>query len=102
MWVFLYICGMEEVKPKVGGYLYCHTPVVMKNGRDQGKMATIKGKHYRILDIVGRRLYIRDNLGHTHSFTTDDFNEWFKYSDKVIRNIQKSVDNIIENDDFWS
>ena len=93
---------MEEVKPKVGGYLYCHTPLAMKNGEHQGKIVVVKGKHYKIMSRNLSVMYIKDELGHKHGFPIKDFDEWFIYSDKVLRNIQKSVDNIIENDDFWS
>lgn len=92
---------MEEVKPKVGGYLYCHTPLAMKNGEDQGKMAVVKGRHYKIKNIYMSIMYIKDELGNKHGFPIKDFNEWFIYSDKVLRNIKKSVDSIIDNNEFW-
>lgn len=92
---------METKSYKVGGYLYCIKPVIMKNGKLQGKAVTKVGKHYKILDVTKKRFYIRDDNKHSHSFDFEDYSEWFIYTEKIIRGVNKIVDEIIDNDVFW-
>jgi hypothetical protein len=99
---FLYICGMEKRKKyKTGGYLYCIKPVVMKNGPHQGKAVTKRGKNYRISMIVDEKFYILDETNRSHSFCFKDYEEWFIHTKKIIKGLNKIVDEIIDNDVFW-
>lgn len=92
---------MEKRKYKVGGYLYCIKSVVMKNGLFQGKAVTKVGKNYRVMMVVDKKFYITDETGRSHSFGFEEHKEWFIHTEKMIRGVNKIVDEIIDNDVFW-
>ena len=97
---FLYICVMEKQIYKVGSYLYCIKPVVMKNGKNQGKNVTKLNKNYQIVSIAHDRFYIVDEIKTSHSFDFQGYVEWFIYTDKKIKDLDKFVDEIINGDVF--
>jgi hypothetical protein len=73
----------ENLKPEVGGYLYCHTNVVM----DDGFVAETKGQFYKIISIKYDELTIRCNDGSEHIFSMipyeDYYGIWFDLVDTI-------------------
>jgi hypothetical protein len=83
--------------PKVGDFLFCHTPLVME---DDGEVCTIKGKSYEIITIfkVTKDLEIMSEcFNHTFSSETDSdywYGIWF---DLITKEEKDKISGIIDN-----
>lgn len=65
--------SVEQPKPKVGDYLYCHKNLVME---DDGLIEATEGKMYPIIRVGNYGVYIKNNSGDEHKFSTDPEENW--------------------------
>jgi hypothetical protein len=65
--------SVEQPKPKVDDYLYCHNNVVME---DDGLIEATEGKMYPIISVGKNGVYIKNNSGDEHKFSTDPEEDW--------------------------
>ena len=65
--------SVEQPEPKVGDYLYCHRNVVME---DDGLIEATEGKMYPIIRVGNYGVYIKNNSGDEHKFSTDPEENW--------------------------
>jgi hypothetical protein len=67
--------SVEQPTPKVGDFLYCHTPVIMEDFGDEE--ATV-GKFYPIIEVSQNknRVEILNNSKTEHAFSIDPEEDW--------------------------
>jgi hypothetical protein len=65
--------SVEQPKPKVGDYLYCHKNLVMQ---DDGLIEATEGKMYPIIRVGNYGVYIKNNSNGEHKFSTDPEENW--------------------------
>lgn len=65
--------SIEQPKPKVGDYLYCHKNLVME---DDGLIEATEGKMYPIIRVGFYSMIIKNNSGGEHKFSTDPEENW--------------------------
>lgn len=65
--------SVEQPKPKVGDYLYCHRNVVME---DDASIEATEGKMYPIISVGKNGVYIKNNSNGEHKFSTDPEENW--------------------------
>jgi len=65
--------SVEQPKPKVDDYLYCHNNVVME---DDGLIEATEGEMYPIISVGKNGVYIKNNSGDEHKFSTDPEEDW--------------------------
>jgi hypothetical protein len=83
--------------PKVGDFLFCHTPLVME---DDGEVCSIKGKSYEIITIFKETKDLQimsECFNHTFSSETDS-NYWYGiWFDLITKEEKDKISGIIDN-----
>jgi len=83
--------------PKVGDFLFCHTPLVME---DDGEVCSIKGKSYEIITIFkdSKNLQIMSECYH-HTFSNEtDSDYWYGiWFDLITKEEKDKISGIIDN-----
>lgn len=85
--------NIETLKtPKVGDFLFCHTPVVMQ---DDGEVCAIKGKFYPVMAFNNKEIIIIGECGQ-HSFYANsekhyDYTIWFDLVTKEEKNKMSDI-----------
>ena len=66
--------SIEQPTPKAGDFLLCHTDVIMV---DDGSKEATENNMYPITDVKNNGVYIKNNSGDEHKFSTNPTEDWY-------------------------
>lgn len=84
---------------KVGDFLLCHTDVIMV---DDGSKEATENNMYPITDVKNDGVYIKNNSGDEHKFSTNPTEDWYYgiWFNLVPREYKEDLDNFNTEDIF--
>ena len=91
--------SVEEPQPKVGDFHYCHTDVSME---DYDSKEATENNRYPITDVKNNGVYIKNNSGDEHKFSTNPAEDWYYgiWFNLVPREYKEDLDNFNTEDIF--